>query len=346
MSLHRLPAEWEPQDAVLLVWPHKNTPWGWLLDDVTQLYEALVSVICDYADLLIAVPEAEIPRVRARLAAMDVPLEYISFHAVESNDVWVRDFGPLTVQTENGLKLLNFTFNGWGEKFTSDLDNQLTEQLVNLNAFPCARMDTVDLILEGGSVDTDGQGALLTTTSCLLNKNRNPHLSKQEIEQQLKEAFGVKKINWLYSGYLAGDDTDGHIDVLARCCPGNTIVYTACDDTEDEHYDSLKKMESELQEITNAQGEPYRLLALPWPGPYISDDNRRLPATYANFLVVNEAVLVPIYGSLSDEDALEVIARAFPGYEIFGIPCQTLIERGGSLHCISMQLAEGVLPQA
>jgi len=346
MTNHRLPAEWEPQDAILLAWPHKNTSWNPILDDVVQLYEALVSVICDFADVVIAIPEAEIQNVRAHLEGMDIPLEYVYFYPVDSNDTWVRDFGPITIQSETGVKLLNFNFNAWGSKYAFELDNKISKKLFELDAFSAAEFEDVDFVLEGGSIESDGQGTLLTTSSCLLNKNRNPNLSKDEIEQQLKKSFGARKVNWLNSGYLAGDDTDGHIDVLARFCPNNIIIYTACDDETDEHYQALKAMEVELAAMTNADGQPYHLLPLPWPGAKFGDDDKRLPATYANFLIVNEAVLVPIYDSLSDEDALEVISQAFPGYEIFGIPCLSLIERGGSLHCITMQLPEGVLPQA
>jgi agmatine deiminase len=346
MTNQRLPAEWEPQDAILLAWPHKNTPWDWQLDDMVQLYEALVSVICDYADVVIALPEAAIAEVRERLGAMEIPLEYVYFYPVDTNDTWVRDFCPITVQTDAGMKLLNFEFNAWGKKYAFDLDNQVSTKMQALNAFPSADYESVNFVLEGGSIEADGQGTLLTTASCLLNKNRNPDLSKEQIEQQLKVSLGIRKINWLNSGYLAGDDTDGHIDVLARICPNNTIVYTACDDEDDEHYSALKSMEQELMAMTNADGQSYRLLPLPWPGAKYSDNDRRLPATYANFLIVNEAVLVPIYDSLSDEDALDVVSQAFPGYEIFGIPCLSLIERGGSLHCITMQLPEGVLLQA
>lgn len=346
MSNLRLPAEWEPQDAILLAWPHKDTAWSLYLDDAVQLYEALVSVICDFADIVIAIPETEIAEVKLRLSAMDIPLEYVYFYPVDSNDTWARDFGPITVQTEQGMKLIDFSFNGWGNKYKFDLDNIISKKLYEQNAFPSATFESIDFVLEGGSIESDGNGTLMTTSSCLLNKNRNPFLSQEEIEQKLKSALGVTKINWLNSGCLAGDDTDGHIDVLARFCPNNTIVYTACDDEADEHYSSLKRMEAELQKMTDVNGQPYRLFPLPWPGATFGDNNQRLPATYANFLIVNEAVLVPIYDALSDEDALEVISQAFPGYEVFGIPCLTLIERGGSLHCITMQLPEGVLLQA
>ena len=346
MSSQRLPAEWEPQDAVMLTWPHKNSPWDWILDDVVELYEALATVICDYADVVIAVPEAQLDEVRSRLEAMGAPLEYIHLYPCPSNDTWARDHGPLTVETPDGFKILDFQFNGWGGKFPHDLDDQISRQLFAQDAFPCATIESQTWVLEGGSIETDGEGTLLTTSSCLLNKNRNPDLSKADIEARLMAAFGVQKINWLDHGYLAGDDTDGHIDTLARLCPNNTIVYTACDDEQDEHYNELKKMEAQLQSFTNAKGEPYRLLPLPWAGEVLGDESdERLPSTYANFLVINEAVLVPIYGLPMDEDALEVVAQAFPGYEIFGIPCLSLIEQGGSLHCITMQIPEGVREQ-
>lgn len=344
MSNQRLPAEWEPQDAVMLTWPHKNTGWNWILDDVIELYEALATVIVDYADVVIATPAELIDEVRGRLEAMGAPMEYIYLYPCQSDDTWARDHGPLTVETDEGFKVLDFQFNGWGNKFPHALDNQITQQLFNQKAFPYAQLEVQDWVLEGGSIETDGQGTLLTTSSCLLNKNRNPQLTKVDIEARLQTAFGVRKINWLDYGYLVGDDTDSHIDTLARICPNNTIVYTACDDDQDEHYAELKKMEEQLKTFTNADGEPYRLLPLPWSGPVLGrDSDERLPSTYANFLIINEAVLVPIYDLPMDEDALEVVSQAFPGFEILGIPCSALIEQGGSLHCITMQIPEGVL---
>lgn len=343
MSSQRLPAEWEPQDAVMLTWPHKNTAWNYILDDVVQLYEALVTVICDYADVVIAAPADELDDIRTQLEIMQAPLEYIYLYPVPSNDTWARDHGPITVVTENGLTLLDFQFNGWGNKFPHDLDNQISHRLFEQQAFAGATLESQDWVLEGGAIETDGRGTLLTTARCLLNPNRNPHLSKEEIELRLRDAFGVQKINWLHYGYLAGDDTDSHIDTLARLCPNNVIVYTACDDPLDEHYAELQKMEQELQAMTDVDGNAYRLIPLPWPQAAYNDEGQRLPATYANFLIVNEAVLVPIYDCLSDEDALEQISQAFPGYDVIGIPCSSLIEQGGSLHCITMQLPEGVL---
>jgi len=344
LRAQRLPAEWEPVDAVMLTWPHKDSDWNWILDEVTELYEALATVICDYADVVIAVPAAELEPVRSRLEAMGAPMEYVYLYPCESNDTWARDHGPLCVQTSTGFKALDFQFNAWGGKFAWQLDNAINASLAHQGAFPLAELATQDWVLEGGSVEVDGRGTLLTTASCLLNPNRNPGLTPAEIEARLKAAFGVSKINWLHHGHLAGDDTDSHIDTLARLCPNNIIVYTVCDDeTDAEHYTDLKAMEAELQTLTDVDGEPYHLLPLPWPGAVFNDDGARLPATYANFLVVNEAVLVPIYNLPTDEDAMEVIASAFPGYDVMGIPCSTLIEQGGSLHCITMQLPEGVL---
>lgn len=327
----------------MLTWPHEGTDWNDILDEVTPLYEALATVICDYADLVIAVPPALLEEVRHRLAAMGIPPEHVYLYPVESNDTWARDHGPLTVITESGPKLMDFTFNAWGGKFDASLDNRITRELHAQQAFPQATLETCDWVLEGGAIEVDGKGTLLTTAACLLNPNRNPDLDQAEIEARLKSVFGVRKINWLHHGYLAGDDTDSHIDTLARLCPGNVIVYTACDDPDDEHYDELKKMEAELEKLTDADGNPYRLFPLPWPQALYNDQDERLPATYANFLIINEAVLVPIYDCLSDEDALEQISRALPGYEVIGIPCSTLVEQGGSLHCITMQIPEGVL---
>jgi len=342
MSIQRLPAEWEPQDAVMLTWPHKGSNWDHLFEEVVELYEALATVICDYADLVIAVPPTELDDIRRRLEAMGAQMEYIHLYPCASDDCWARDHGPITVETPAGFTLLDFGFNGWGNKFSYELDNRISRELFAQDAFPHASIAQQDWVLEGGSIEVDGRGTLLTTASCLLNKNRNPHLTKTEIEEKLKAAFGVTKINWLHHGELAGDDTDGHIDTLARLCPNNVIVYVACDDESDVHFDELKKMEAELQTMTDADGNPYTLMPLPWPGAVVNDDGKRLPATYANFLIVNEAVLVPIYNLPSDEDALEVIFQAFPGFEIMGIPCSTLIENGGSLHCITMQIPEGV----
>lgn len=343
MEQPRLPAEWEPQDAVLLTWPHRHSDWAPMLEEVTALYEGLVTVIADYADLIVAVPEDELDTIETRLQAMNVPMDVVHLRPAPSNDTWARDHGPLTVLVDGKPRLLDFRFNGWGGKFAHELDNEVTRRLHRDGAFPEIELQTQDWVLEGGSIEVDGRGTLLTTEACLLNANRNPTLSREDIEARLKAAFGVRKINWLSHGHLQGDDTDSHIDTIARLCPNNVILYMQCDDSEDEHYQDLQAMEAELATMTDADGRPYQLLPLPWPGPVFNDDGERLPATYANFLIINGAVLVPQYDSPADEQALEQVMQAFPGYHIFGVPCSVLIEQGGSLHCITMQLPEGVL---
>jgi agmatine deiminase len=346
MTSNRLPAEWEPQDAILLAWPHRDATRVELLEDLVQLYEALVSVICDYADVVIALPATEIATVSTRLEAMEIPLEYVYFYPVECGDIWVRDFGPLSVISGSAIKLLAFASNGVGRTGSDDLSNQFTRTLYDLGAFPAAQLEVVDLALGGGSVETDGQGTVMLHPACLFNHVNHSGKSKNQTEQMLKALLGARKVNWLEAGQLADDAIYTPIDSFARLCPKNTIVYVACDDEQDECYSTLKDMEQQLETFTTADGEPYRLLPLPWPGVKLDDAGERLPASYASFLIVNEAVLVPIFDSLSDEDALEVISRAFPGYEIFGIPCLSLLESGGSLHRLSMQLPEGVLLQS
>jgi agmatine deiminase len=208
-----------------------------------------------------------------------------------------------------------------------------------------ANLKTIGLIMEGGSIESDGLGTILTTSKCLLSPNRNPQLDKSEIEQAMASLLGARRVLWLNHGWLAGDDTDSHIDTLARICPENTIVYQACDNPLDEHFHELKLMEEELKTFRAPDGSSYRLIALPWPKARFDDQAHRLPATYANFLVINGAVLAPTYGDREiDDKALACIGQVFPGREVIGINCLPLIEQHGSLHCVTMHLPAGVLP--
>ena len=238
--------------------------------------------------------------------------------------------------------LLDFGFNGWGLKFASHLDNLVTRRLHETGLFAAQRR-TMGLVLEGGSIESDGRGTILTTAECLLNQNRNPHLEQKAIERELLAAFGADRILWLNNGYLAGDDTDSHIDTLARLCPEDTIAYVRCDDPADEHYQALSALENELKALKTRDGGAYRLIPLPWPKACFDDDGERLPATYANYLVINGAVLVPTYRDENDAAALAAIGEAFPGREIIGIDCLPLILQHGSLHCVTMQLPTGTL---
>ncbi|MEX2319848.1 MAG: agmatine deiminase family protein, partial [Saccharospirillum sp.] len=233
----------------------------------------------------------------------------------------------------------------WGGKFDARLDNELNQNMAEKALF-AASMQRIDWVLEGGSIESDGRGTLLTTTTCLLNPNRNSETSRHTVESRLKDWFGVDQVLWLQNGALAGDDTDAHIDTLARFAPEGVLVFQGCQDVADEHYDRLYAMKSELETFTDAQGTPYRLVELPWPDAQYNQEGQRLPATYANFLVANQVLLVPTYGVPQDGVALERLAEAFPGHRVVGLPCRALIEQFGSLHCITMQLPRGTLSRS
>ena len=271
-------------------------------------------------------------------------VENILFAELPANDTWARDHGAITVIIDNRPVLYDFSFNGWGLKFAANLDNQITPKLVALDLFSkdVVYNNLLHFVLEGGSIESDGKGTLLTTKNCLCSVNRNQHLSKEQIEEYLIDIFGLKQVLWLSSGYLAGDDTDSHIDTLARFCDEMTIAYVKCDDPTDEHYLALKVMEEELKSFRTLNQEPYRLIPLPMADP-VYDDNIRLPATYANFLIMNEVVLMPFYHSLLDSIAQQQFQKIFTGREVIGIDCLPLLKQHGSLHCVTMQFPKGVL---
>jgi len=338
-----LPAEWEAQDGVLLAWPHETSDWHPVLDVVEPVFIEIIKQISRFERVLVVAPEAE--AIRRKLAAAGVVLERVAIFAIPSNDTWSRDFGPLTVYKNGVPVLLDFGFNGWGLKFAADQDNQITGRLQAAGAFGRLERRVPGLILEGGSIESDGAGTLLTTAECLLGPNRNPHLNRQGVETELRRWLGVERILWLENGYLAGDDTDSHVDTLARLCPNDTIAYVRCSDEEDEHYVALNRMEKELRAFRTRDGRPYRLIPLPWPAARFDEEGTRLPATYANFLVINGAVLVPTYQDASDAAALAAVGQAFPDRAIIGIDCLPLILQHGSLHCVTMQLPRGVLAE-
>jgi agmatine deiminase len=338
----RFPAEWEVQDGVLLAWPHEGTDWAYMLDDVRPVFVEIIRRIIRFERVLLAAPRAA--NTIDYLTAAGIDLARVAVCEIPTNDTWARDFGPITVIFNDKPVLLDFGFNGWGLKFAANHDNLISKRLKESGAL-APNLKTVGLILEGGSIESDGLGTILTTAPCLLSPNRNPQLDKGEIELALASLLGAGRVLWLNHGFLGGDDTDSHIDTLARICPDNTIVYTACDDSRDEHHRELKLMEEELQAFRAPDGSSYRLIPLPWPKARFDEDAHRLPATYANFLVINGAVLVPTYRDEErDRLAMERIGQAFPGREIIGIDCLPLLEQHGSLHCVTMQLPQGVLP--
>ena len=233
--------------------------------------------------------------------------------------------------------MLDFRFNGWGEKFAADKDNRINHTLYNKGVFSGERVDYDDFVLEGGSIESDGRGTVLTTSVCLMAPHRNQPMTQAEVEAVLKERLCARKIVWFDHGQLIGDDTDGHIDTIVRICPDNTLLYVGCDDENDPQYADLKALENQLKQAADADGKPYRLLKLPMPDA-LYDNGDRLPATYANFLIINGAVIVPTYNQESnDTRALELVAEAFPGYDIIGIDSQTIVRQHGSIHCLTMQ---------
>jgi agmatine deiminase len=341
MKNPRLPAEWEAQDAVLLAWPHEQTDWHRRLPEVQQTFLAIIRAICHSEIILLAVHDRA--KVGRQLREARINLKRVRLYQLPYNDTWARDFGPLTIQNGQTLQLLDFTFNGWGNKFGAEQDNLVSRRLSALGAFGATALRSFDLILEGGSLESDGAGSLLTTSACLLEENRNPLLSKDQLETELKIRFGADQVLWLEQGALQGDDTDSHIDTLARFAPANTILYQACEDPNDEHYAVLAAMRDQLGDFCNSAGERYKLLPLPWPSACYDEEGGRLPATYANFLIINGAVLVPSYNDPADAEAARVIQRAFPERQVISINCRPLIEQHGSLHCVTMQIPRGVL---
>jgi agmatine/peptidylarginine deiminase len=308
-----------------------------------QNFLALAKEISDRENLVICCyDEAHRHHIESLLAAARVPLERVRCYVIPSDDSWSRDHGPITVYRDGQPVLLHFRFNGWGEKYPWERDDLVAERLHLAGAFGNTPLEKVNLILEGGSIESDGQGTLLITRQCLLAANRNG-LPQGKLESCLRELLGSERFLWLHHGYLEGDDTDAHIDTLARFCDPETIAYQACEDEQDSHFLPLQAMAAELATFRTRAGKPYRLIPLPLPKAIIDPaSKRRLPASYANFLILNGAVLVPLYDHPSDGVALQRLQACFPERQVIGIPCRTLIRQYGSLHCVTMQLSQGV----
>lgn len=337
-----LPAEWYPQSAVQLTWPHENTDWKPILGEVIPCFVSIAKEIIKREKLLIVCSDES--EVRAQLGEVEVDYNQIIFREMETNDTWARDHAGISVFEDGMPVVYDFVFNGWGMKFAANHDNLITRKLFYSRTFSdeVRPVNMQPFVLEGGSLESDGKGALLTTVECLSSVNRNEYLQKEELENYLKQVFGLERILWLESGYLAGDDTDSHVDTLARFCSEDTIAYVQCTDEEDEHFAELHEMEEELKEFTQANGEPYRLIALPMADK-VEWKGERLPATYANFLIINGAVLLPFYNSPKDEIARAALQTAFPDREVVGIDCLPLIKQHGSLHCVTMQYPKGFI---
>lgn len=326
--MKNLIAEFEEQSFTQIIFPHKNSDWSAYLEEAEVCFVNIINAIKEYQAVLVVC--YNIKEVKKHFKD-DKRLFFVEY---ETNDTWARDCSALTIKDAQDLKLLDFTFNAWGGKFDAQKDN-----LMSRNISYSAPLETIDFVLEGGAVESNGAGLILTTSACMLNKNRNPHLNKEQITQKLNDFFGSKEILYLNHGYLAGDDTDSHIDTLARFISRDSIMYVKCEDENDEHFSELKLMENELKEFAKLHN--FKLIALPMSDAAYFEDER-LPATYANFLFVNGAVIVPTYGVKEDAEALEIFRKTFADRDIVEVNCATLIKQHGSLHCVTMNFARGV----
>ena len=336
----RFPAEWELQDAILLALPHKQTDWVKNLEDVIDCYLKIAVEITKHQSLILLTDD----KTMAKKIFSDINPDNIIIVEAPYNDTWVRDYGAITVIVDQEFHLLDFTFNGWGNKYRFEKDNLINKLVFKNNIFTeKINLTSINFILEGGAIESNGKGSLLTTSKCLLSKSRNKYLNKTEIENILKKYFGVQNILWLDYGYLKGDDTDGHIDTIARFSDENTIIYSISDNITDFHFYELQKMKNQLQSFKNELGQPFSLIPILLPDPCYNKKGKRLPATYTNFLIMNKMVLLPVYNVKQDNKALEIIQKCFPKKEIIGIDCTSLIQENGSLHCISMQYPKGIL---
>ena len=356
-----LPAEWEPQSAIMLTWPHAGTDWKPYLTEITNTYIELAKIITRYEQLLVATPDRASTWYTLHDCLSPEQMDKIHIYEVDSNDTWARDHGPITLvlrKKQNTwmvpIRLLDFKFNGWGEKFRWEKDNAINLQLYYQAAFNADLENHQGFVLEGGSIESDGKGTLFTTSQCLLAPHRNQPFTRENIDHQLKNFFNLKQVVWLDHGNLIGDDTDGHIDTIVRVAPHDTLLYVGCDDPDDEQHEDFQALEKQLQGLLTFEGYPYRLLKLPMPDPIYDEGDRlstdkqskgdRLPATYANFLILNKAVIYPTYNQPEkDEEAKRQIQLAFPDREIIGVDSLTIIRQHGSIHCLTMQLPEGAI---
>jgi len=328
--MRRVPAEWEKQDSILMSFPHENTDWADDMGSALSVFIRIASSICFNQKLILVCDDVE--KTKKHFCYHDK----VSFVKLKTNDTWIRDYGPITIYENGERKLIDFQFNAWGGKFEYSYDNQITKQLHKKWHFSISELLEENFVLEGGSIDSDGEGTILTTSKCLLNPNRNPNYTKDQIEEKLKTTLGISRILWLNHGELIGDDTDAHIDTLARFVNRDTIVYVSCE-TFDEHYEELQLMKKELESFKTIEGKPYKLIPLPLPKPIYKDDNR-LAATYANFLIANHVILLPVYKDELDKDMIDLFKELFPNREIIPINSLRLIEEGGSIHCSTMQV--------
>jgi agmatine deiminase len=331
-----MPAEWEPQDGIWLSWPHDEDTFP-DLPKVKETYTAIIGTVTPYEKVHVLVRDAgdaEEVAVLLRHKTSGVP-ENLVFHTIDYADVWIRDYGPsFIVNRETGrLAMVDWTFNAWGNKYPGLLGDDLVPSLMNRDLQ--VPVFHPGIVLEGGSIEVNGRGTLMTTEQCLLNPNRNPDHSKEDLEKVLSEYLGISRIIWLKSG-ISGDDTDGHIDDVARFVDDRTAVCAVEKDRDDENYLPLRENFDILSKETDQSGRSIRVIPLPMPGKI--GDGSRLPASYANFLITNRTVLFPTFNLPNDRRAWEILSSVFPNRNLVGIDCRAMLYGLGAIHCISQQL--------
>lgn len=334
---YRFPAEWEPQAATWLSWAHKLESWPDKFEPVPYIYTNIVRTIARFQHVNINVKDqAMFDDVTSRLTLAGVPQERFTLYIIPTNDAWCRDHGPAFVvnpAAKEKKAIVDWGYNAWGGKYPPfDLDDDVPTRIAEHYKVP---VYYPGIVMEGGAIDVNGDGCLLTTRACLLNKNRNPHLTQEQIEEYLREYYGQEKVLWLTDG-IAGDDTDGHIDDLARFTDARTIVTCVEEDPQDENYEVLQENLALLRTLTDRHGRPFRIVELPMPG-HVAYDGQRLPASYANFLIGNGFVTVPVFNHPNDLKALNILQSCFPDRAVIGIDCTDLVWGLGTLHCISQQ---------
>lgn len=332
----RWPAEWEPMEAVWISWPHREDLWQGGLQELMGIYAGLASAIATEAEVRINAAAALHPMIERHLIASGVQNYHLYDHP--TNDVWCRDHGPIFVHREDGgMQIADWTFNAWGGKFAPwDADNAIPQRIAGALQLPAL---SSKMILEGGAIEGNGQGLLLTTEAVLLNPNRNPGMSRAEIEAELHRMLGTRSVFWLGQG-IEGDDTDGHIDDMVRFVNAEAVVSITEADAHSPHYRVLAENNERLQDLRTPQGSRVEIVPLPMPKPLVAKDWRleQLPASYANFLICNGAVIVPIFMQEKEDDrALGILRECFPGRRVLGIDARRLVLEGGAIHCITQQ---------
>jgi agmatine deiminase len=331
---NRFRAEWEPQTAVLLTWPHGESDWAGTLDRIWATYLEMARAISRHQSLIILAHDGDLQEQLASLLG-DSPRIHIVRQP--TNDTWIRDYGPLCVEIGKRVLHLNFRFDAWGGKYDARLDDAVSRALDEEGLFGCGMLHE-SMVLEGGAIETDGCGTLLATRGSVICERRNPGMDQSRIEERLSRLLGIKHFLWLDCDGLHGDDTDGHIDTIVRFADAETLLYASCSPQHPDH-DQLRELERQVVALRRPDGRPYRTIPLPCPGLHLDADGRILPASYANFLITNSQVLQPVYMQDNDAKVMQIMKQAFPDREIVAIDSRALIEQNGSIHCATMQTA-------